>query len=72
MGIAKKAGDKPQAIELSSDDAIKLYTEAVDAAIKVGLPYHTDKIRLTPSDALTQLLQRSQEIAATADASEEA
>lgn len=67
-----KPGDKPQSIELDSDAAIKLYTESVDAAIKVGLPYHTKTIKLTPSDALTQLLQRSQEIAATTDASEEA
>lgn len=65
-----KPGSKPETIELSADDAIKLYEEAVDAAIKAGLPYQTEPIVLKPSKALTELLQRSQEIAAQTEASE--
>lgn len=67
-----KPGEKPQAVEISSDDAVALYNEAVETAVKVGLPYRTDAVVLTPSDSLTKLLQRSQEIAAETTASEEA
>lgn len=62
-----KPGTEPEVVEMDTDAAINLYHEAVDAAIKAGLPYRTDPVVLKPSKALAELLQRSQEIAAATD-----
>ena len=62
--ILAKPGEAPEEIELSADDAISVYEQAVAAAEQVGLPYRTETLKLTPGKALTELLQRSQEIAA--------
>ncbi len=62
--ILGKPGSKPDEVAIDADEAIKLYTEAVAAAVKAGLPYRTDPVVLTPSKSLTELVQRSQEITA--------
>lgn len=67
-----KPGAEPQRVELDAEQALAWYKEAVESVKRVGLPYRTEPVVLTPSDALTKLLQRSQEIAAETDASEEA
>lgn len=66
-----KPGMKVELFELGADDAIALYKEAVEAAVKAGLPYRTEPVKLKPSKALTELLQRSQEIAAQTTATED-
>ena len=65
-----KPGTESSKFQLDADSAIKLYEEAVAEAQKVGLPYRTEPIVLSPSKALTELLQRSQEIAAQTESSE--
>jgi CRISPR-associated protein Csb1 len=68
--ILGKPGETPEIIELTADDAIALYSEAVAAAIQAGVPYRTEPVVLKPSKALTELLQRSQEIAAASGVGE--
>ncbi|WP_417736099.1 type I-U CRISPR-associated RAMP protein Csb1/Cas7u [Rosistilla oblonga] len=70
--LLTQPGTQPQTFELTSDKAIALYNDAMKAVISAGLPYRTEPVVLTPSDSLTKLLQRSQEIAAESDSSEEA
>ncbi len=67
-----KPGAKPETFTLDADAAIALYDEAVQAAQNAGLPYRLEPVKLRPSKALIALLQRSQEIAAQTDGSEEA
>ncbi len=69
--VLGKPGSEPELIEVTADEAISIYNESVEAAIKAGLPYRTDPVVLKPSKALTELLQRSQEIAATIDVKED-
>jgi len=56
---------KPEAISLSSKDAIAIYNAAVSAATKLGLPWETSPITLTPSPELIELVKKSQALAAT-------
>lgn len=60
-----KPGTDTEKFEISADEAISLYEAAVISAVDVGLPYNTDPIELTPGKQLVELLQRSQEIAAS-------
>lgn len=62
--LLSKPSEEPEVIEITSKQAIQLYEEAVAAAQKVGLPYRTEAIQLKPGKALTDLLKRSQDIAA--------
>jgi CRISPR-associated protein Csb1 len=55
---------KPTAISLDSQQAIAIYNEAVKAATKLGLPWDTAPIVLTPSPELIALVKKSQELAA--------
>lgn len=68
--LLQKPG-KPDDFTLTSADAIKLYNEAADAAVKAGLPWDTKVIELTPSPQLVALVKKSQELAAVSEASEE-
>jgi CRISPR-associated protein Csb1 len=55
---------KPTPISLNSGQAIGIYNNAVDAAVKLGLPWNTAPIVLTPSPDLIALVKKSQELAA--------
>lgn len=61
--ILEKPGE-PTQVSLDSGIAIEIFTEAVAAAKKVGLPWREEPIKLTPSPQLVQLVQRSLELAA--------
>jgi len=54
---------KPTPISLDSGRAIAIYKEAVQAATKLGLPWETAPIVLTPSPELVALVKKSQELA---------
>lgn len=69
--IVGKPGSNPEPVELTADEAIELYNSAVKAARKAGLPYRTEPVLLRPGKALTELLQRSQEIAAESGVEED-
>ncbi len=58
-------GEEPVCFTLSVDEAIGLLDGAIDAATKAGLPWRTDPIELKPSEKFVELLQRSQQLAAT-------
>ncbi|MGE3110134.1 MAG: type I-U CRISPR-associated RAMP protein Csb1/Cas7u [Phycisphaerales bacterium] len=55
---------KPTPIALDSAGAIAVYSEAVKAAVKLGLPWETKPIPLAPSPELIALVKKSQELAA--------
>ena len=55
---------KPTAISLDSKQAIAIYNEAVKVATKLGFPWETSPIVLTPSPELIALVKKSQELAA--------
>lgn len=57
-------GKAPTTFILTAEDAIKLLTQAVEAAEKLGLVWQKEPVRLTPSPNLVALLKRSQDIAA--------
>ena len=59
-------GQPPERFTITSETAISLLNEAVAAAEKLGLKWHSDPITLKPAPNLIALLKRSQEIAATA------
>lgn len=61
----------PEAFALSSDQAMALFTRAVEAARKLGLPWETDPIMLTPSPELIELVKKSQQLAAEAAGQED-
>lgn len=58
---------KPTPISLDSAGAIAIYNEAVKAAKKLGLPWETNAITLTPSTELIALVKKSQELAAVGE-----
>ena len=66
--LLSKPGSEPDAVEITSEQAIGLYNDAVEEATKVGLPYRTDAVSLRPGGSLTALLQESQNIAASTGA----
>jgi CRISPR-associated protein Csb1 len=55
---------QPTPISLDSAGAIAIYNEAVKGAVKLGLPWETEAITLTPSPELIALVKKSQELAA--------
>lgn len=59
-----RPGESDQSFELSKEDAIKIYTEALDAAIKAKLPITTEEIVLKPAPDLVTLVKKSMELAA--------
>ena len=52
---------KPTPISLSSTDAIKIHTRAIDKAIEVGLKWNKEPLVLKPSSKLIRLVRESQE-----------
>lgn len=63
--LLKTPGQPPEKLTITSDDAIKVLNEAVAAAEKQGLKWHSDPITLKPAPNLVALLKRSQEIASS-------
>jgi CRISPR-associated protein Csb1 len=55
----------PNSFTLTSEAAIQIFTAAVDAATKAGLPWETAPVKLTPSPQLIELVKRSQMLATT-------
>ncbi|MGH3280369.1 MAG: hypothetical protein ACRDNW_14695, partial [Trebonia sp.] len=55
--------------DLSSADAVKLVTESVEHAAAAGLSWRDSELLLRPADRLVELIRRSQDIAAVAEAS---
>ena len=70
--LLAKPGATPESVELTSEQAIELYEEAVAAAEKAGLPYRSEPVSLKPGKSLTALLQESQNIAAASGVGEDA
>jgi len=58
--------DKPGAdgttFELSADQALSLFNDAVSAATNAGLPWLEEGLSLKPSDELVELVRKSQEL----------
>ena len=50
-------------LTLTVDDAVLLFSQAVSAAQKVGLPWHNEPIELVPHVELARLVKQSHEIA---------
>ena len=64
--LLDQPGMPPRQFELSSEQAKAIYTEAVEASCKAGLPWMRKELELKPSDELVALVKRSQELAAQA------
>lgn len=62
--LLETPGKTPEKLSITSEVAVKLLNEAVTAAEKEGLKWHSDPITLKPAPNLIALLKRSQEIAA--------
>lgn len=62
--LLEKPGQAPVEFTLTAEDAIKLLTDAVEAAEKQGLVWQKEAVKLTPSPNLVALLKRSQDISA--------
>jgi CRISPR-associated protein Csb1 len=62
--LLETPGKAPSEFTLTSEAAIKLLDEAVEAAERLGLVWHKKPVKLTPSPNLVALLKRSQDIAA--------
>jgi CRISPR-associated protein Csb1 len=58
--LLDKPGELPKPFQVSGDDAVKLFKEAVSAASAANLPWPENPIVLKPSDALVDLVRRSQ------------
>jgi CRISPR-associated protein Csb1 len=50
-------------LDVTFDDAVRLYGEAVEAARMVGFNIPTEPVRLTPQDKLVYLVKQSRELA---------
>lgn len=58
---------KPTPISIDSAQAIAIYDTAVKAAQKLGLPWDTTAIKLSPSPELIALVKKSQDLAASGE-----
>ncbi len=58
-----KPGEPPAEFKLTADQAIALLNQAIKKATALGLPWPVEPIELTPSDALVQLVAKSQALA---------
>ncbi|MHB1038262.1 MAG: type I-G CRISPR-associated RAMP protein Csb1/Cas7g [Pirellulales bacterium] len=59
-----RPGEESERLDLSSNEAMDLYRDAVTAAKKAGLPWLDKEIVLEPSPQLVELVKRSQILAA--------
>lgn len=60
--LLDRPGEPPKAFDLDQDAALRLLADAIAEARKAGLPWE-DRIELTPSEDLVELVRRSQELA---------
>ena len=60
--LLDRPGEPPRAFDLDGDAALRLLAESVEGARKAGLPWE-DRIELTPTEDLVELVRRSQELA---------
>ena len=60
--LLDRPGEPPKAFDLDQDAALRLLADAIEEARKAGLPWE-DRIELTPSEDLVELIRRSQELA---------
>ncbi len=68
--LLDRPGQTPERLALTADTAIAVLNEAVAEAEKLGLHWRTEPLVLTPAPQLVELVTKSQELAATAAASE--
>ena len=66
-----KPGEDPKPFTLSSEDATKLFREAVEGAKKAKLPWMEKELTLKPSPELVALVKKSQELSAATGGAEE-
>jgi CRISPR-associated protein Csb1 len=64
--LLKTPGEPVETFTITADHAISILQTAVAEAAEHGLTWSSESVRLKPSPSLVALLQRSQEIAATA------
>lgn len=69
--LLDKPGTEPEQFELSGDDAVNLFNEAVDAAKLAGLPWMDEELTLSPSPELVGLVKKSQELATSVGVEED-
>jgi CRISPR-associated protein Csb1 len=62
--VLERPGQLPRELDLSGDQAITLFNEAVAAAEKVGLHWMKEPLILKPTAELVQLVSQSQEVQA--------
>ena len=60
--LLDRPGKAPKTFDLDRDAAFRLLTEATEEARRAGLPWE-DRIELTPSEVLVELVLRSQKLA---------
>ena len=60
--LLDRPGEPPKAFDLDQDAALRLLADAIEEARKADLPWE-DRIELTPSEDLVELVRRSQELA---------
>jgi CRISPR-associated protein Csb1 len=58
--LLDRPGEPPKPFTLSGDEALKLFEDAVSAAMTAKLPWPEEAIMLKPSDDLVELVRRSQ------------
>lgn len=62
--VLDRPGTDPQPVDIDAEAAIALFNDAVAAAKRAGLPWQDEEIKLTPSPQLTELVRKSQQLAA--------
>ena len=60
--LLDRPGEPPKAFDLDQDAALRLLADAIEEARKADLPWE-DRIELTPSEDLVELVRRSRELA---------
>ncbi len=65
-------GTQPKRFTLTSDQALGLFNQAVEAVKKAGLPWRTEPVVLRPAAKLVKLLRASQQAATQEHGGEEA
>lgn len=69
--LLDKPGESPKTFELSGDDAVALFNDAVEAAKKAGMPWMDKELVLTPAPSLVELVRKSQHLAASTGVEED-
>jgi CRISPR-associated protein Csb1 len=62
--LLEKPGQNPRKFRMNGDEAIALLNKSIEAAKQAGLPWMEEKLTLTPSPELIELVRQSQEMAA--------